>query len=50
MTLILFLTINFYYIAFLKKARRMLVNHYISQSYLYAVASNVGYLKRFYGL
>jgi hypothetical protein len=50
MILILFCTIYFYYIAPSGKKKKMIPSHYISQIYLFAVACNVGYLKRFAGL
>jgi hypothetical protein len=50
MILILFRAIYFYYIAPAGKKQKMIPSHYISQSYLFAVACNVGYLKRFAGL
>jgi len=50
MILILFLTIYFYYIANVIRREELIINYYISQLYLFAVANNVGYLKRFAGL
>jgi len=47
---ILFLTINFYYIALLLIQRMYLISYYISEQYLFVVAQNVGFLKRFAGL
>jgi len=44
------LTIYFYYIATGNMKKKMGISLYISQSYLFAVACNVGYLKRFAGL
>lgn len=50
LTLILFRTIYFYYIAIVIFRRVVYISSYISQSYLFVVANNVGYLKRFAGL
>ena len=50
MTLIFMYNYYFYYIAAVTEMILMFVNDYISQFYLFVVATNVGYLKRFYGL
>ena len=50
MTVILICTIYFYYIAFVFTDFKVRVNSYKSQIYLFTVANNVGYLKRFAGL
>ena len=50
MTAILVCTINFYYIALLLIRGMYLLNSYKSELYLYSVAQNVGFLKRFCGL
>jgi len=43
-------TIYFYYIASASQQYDMFVSSYISQFYLFVIATNVGYLKRFGGL
>jgi hypothetical protein len=43
-------TINFYYLAPTIDYPTMVVSHYTSEKYLFAVAHNVGFLKRFAGL
>ena len=50
MTTLLFCTVNFYYIALTKLVNAVFVIYYISESYLFVVAHNVGFLKRFAGL
>ncbi|MCX6320569.1 MAG: hypothetical protein NTX93_02025 [Bacteroidia bacterium] len=50
MTIVMFCTIYFYYLALIKSERRLAVSHYISEKYLFVVAHNVGFLKRFAGL
>jgi len=50
MIVILLLAIYFYYIAAAIYMRGLFISSYISQSYLFVVASNVGYLKLFAGL
>ncbi len=50
MILVLFFAVNFYYIAILLDRGMHLLNCYISELYLYVVAQNVGYMKRFAGL
>jgi len=50
MTVVLLFAVNFYYIAFIYYTKTVSVKYYISQDYLYAVAHNVGFLKRFAGL
>jgi len=47
---ILFCDVIFYYIAFMLIHGMGLLNNYKSELYLYSVAQNVGFLKRFYGL
>jgi len=47
---ILFCAVNFYYIAFMLIQGMRLINNYKSELYLYSIAQNVGFLKRFYGL
>jgi len=42
--------IYFYYIATASQQYDMFVSSYISQFYLFVIATNVGYLKRFGGL
>lgn len=46
----LFCAIYFYYIATLKENILVFVICYMSELYLFAVADNVGFLKRFGGL
>ena len=43
-------TINFYYLAFIISFKELVVNYYISENYLFVVAKNAGFLKRFAGL
>ena len=50
MITVLFCTVNFYYIALTLTDEMFFINYYISEKYLYAVAQNVGFLKRFAGL
>lgn len=47
---VIYFAINFYYIALLYGRGMYILNCYLSQLYLYTVAQNVGYLKRFAGL
>mgnify|MGYP001457287556 CR=1 FL=1 len=47
---ILFCTYYFYYIALLFIHGMDLLKCYKSELYLYSIAQNVGFLKRFYGL
>jgi hypothetical protein len=47
---ILFLTIIFSYIASLLIQGVFFISSYISEQYLFVVAQNVGFLKRFAGL
>jgi len=47
---ILFCAVNFYYIAFMLIQGMGLLINYKSELYLYSIAQNVGFLKRFYGL
>jgi len=42
--------IYFYYLAFTILNQIMVVSYYISEIYLFVVAHNVGFLKRFAGL
>lgn len=50
MIIVMFCTIYFYYLAIIKSEQRLVVSHYISKKYLFVVAHNVGFLKRFAGL
>lgn len=50
MTDVCFYTFYFYYLAFLKSHFKVFISNYSSELYLFAVASNVGFLKRFGGL
>jgi len=50
MITLLVCTIYFYYIAIIKPCSILLVSCYISETYLFAVANNVGFLKLFGGL
>jgi len=50
MIALLFCAINFYYIAKIKVKNLVFVICYISETYLFSVAFNVGFLKRFGGL
>jgi hypothetical protein len=50
MITLLFCAIYFYYIAFSTERNIVFVICYISEIYLFAVANNVGFLKRFGGL
>jgi hypothetical protein len=50
MTFICFCKMEFYYIAPLKLVLFVRVNNYLSEKYLFVVANNVGFLKRFGGL
>jgi hypothetical protein len=43
-------TINFYYLAFIIIDQKVIASYYISIKYLFVVANNVGFLKRFAGL
>jgi hypothetical protein len=47
---ILFWTIYFYYIASLLIQGVFFISGYISEKYLFVVAQNIGFLKRFAGL
>ena len=50
MTFAVFCTLYFYYIACVNQYCQVLLSLYISLNYLFIVALNAGYLKRFYGL
>jgi len=50
MIIILNCTINYSYLAKNKSITLLAVNRYISVIYLFVVAQNVGFLKRFAGL
>jgi hypothetical protein len=50
MIIILFCPVIFCYIALLKTEYSVIINTYISETYLFAVAQNVGFQKRFAGL
>lgn len=50
MIIVMYYALNFYYLASNKSVSKMVVIHYISEMYLFVVAQNVGYLKRFAGL
>ncbi len=50
MIVIVVLAIYFYYIAASIYISSLFISSYISQSYLFVVANNVGYLKLFAGL
>lgn len=50
MIIIMFCSINIYYLAPIMPEQKVSVNNYISEEYLFAVAQNVSYLKRFAGL
>lgn len=50
MIIILNCTINYSYLAKNKSIIQLGINHYISVIYLFTVALNVGFLKRFAGL
>lgn len=50
MIIILNCTINYSYLAKNKSITLLVVNRYISVIYIFAVALNVGFLKRFAGL
>lgn len=50
MTVIMFYAVKFYYLASIKPVRMLFVSHYKSEKYLFVVAQNVGFLKRFAGL
>jgi len=47
---ILFITCNFYYIAFKYLSCMRFLSCYISELYLFVVTQNVGFQKRFSGL
>jgi len=49
MMIVLFCTIYFYYLAFIISDQTVFVSCYISEKYLFVVAHNVGFLKRFAG-
>lgn len=49
-TIILFGPVYFYYLAASNEFKTLVVNRYISEKYLFVVAHNVGFLKRFAGL
>jgi hypothetical protein len=50
MTIILSCANYFYYLAFNILDQKLVVKGYISEKYLFVVAHNVGFLKRFAGL
>jgi hypothetical protein len=50
MTIVVICADIFYYLAFIITANAMIPICYISEKYLFAVALNVGFLKRFAGL
>ena len=50
MIIIMFCTINIYYLASIMPKQKVSVNNYRSEEYLFVVAQNVSYLKRFAGL
>jgi len=50
MIIVMYYASDFYYLASNKTVSKMVVIHYISEMYLFVVAQNVGYLKRFAGL
>ncbi len=50
MMVFMFCTINFYYLASIKYYWTLVVSYYISEKYLFVVAQNTGFLKRFAGL
>jgi len=50
MTFVWFCFFYFYYLALAKTEYKLVASHYISEKYLFVVALNVGYLKRFAGL
>lgn len=50
MIIILYCAINFYYLASINYDIKLNITHYISEKYLFVVAHNVGFLKRFAGL
>jgi hypothetical protein len=50
MTLIIICAIIFYYIVLAISKDKMNISGYISEIYLFVVANNVGYIKRFAGL
>jgi hypothetical protein len=50
MTIVVTCAVFFYYLAFIITANAMIPICYISEKYLFAVALNVGFLKRFAGL
>jgi hypothetical protein len=47
---ILTCTVYFYYLAVIIYDRKVKISYYISEIYLFVVAINVGFLKRFAGL
>jgi hypothetical protein len=50
MMVIFICAVYFYYLAFTISDKIMVVSCYISEIYLFVVAHNVGFLKRFAGL
>jgi len=50
MTIVVICAVIFYYLAFVLRSFVMIPICYISEKYLFAVALNVGFLKRFAGL
>ena len=50
MIVVLCFAFNFYYIAFIYNCHILSVRYYMSPDYLFVVAHNVGFLKRFAGL
>jgi hypothetical protein len=50
MTYVLISAIYFYYLSAITFYWTLIVNHYISEEYLFVVAQNVSFLKRFAGL
>jgi hypothetical protein len=50
MTIVVICAVIFYYLAFVLTGCVMIPIYYISEKYLFAVALNVGFLKRFAGL
>jgi len=50
MIVVMFCTLNIYYLAFIKYEGILIVSNYISEHYFFVVVHNAGYLKRFAGL
>jgi hypothetical protein len=50
MTIVWFCSFYYSYLALNNSGNKMVASHYISEKYLFVVALNVGYLKRFSGL